>query len=1195
MKPKFIIQLSFTALFFFLSCVNKQKETDNTNDSTVVLSNDESKVEADIISLKSLGLAYLEENNLEEAKKQFLKLIELAPNDATGYANLGVVYLRQRDIDRAEESLLKAVELSPDDPDIRLNLAKVYELKNDRETSLKELKKNEELAPDHVKTLYSIAEKYQGERDARSMAQWEAYMRKIVNNAPGNIVARLYLVEALVRSDQGDEALKNLEEVEQIFPEFSEESRKYFDEAMEMLQNKKTKEALTPILIFHNFLKLTIEYQRGIGELKGTQSNSIGVPIISFTQSSYLDLQEGESILNIMKFTEATDGAGLDIFDAKKMEENAIYISNIAVGDMDRDGDDDVYFSGYGVDKNITFQHLLKNEFGRFEDITAISGIHHSGNDHSAKFADFDNDGFLDLFVSNSSSDILYRNVDEGVFENVTAKSGLKGNSYRSLPIDIDHEGDLDVVVARNGKNSTIRNNGDGSMSINVIGSELAKDSYNSQDLAFGDFDRDGDLDIVVANLDGPIQVFSNLRQGKFIDITKESGIQGEGFSVVEVADLDNDGDLDILSASQSKGVLLLQNDGNGKFGTSKLTTIINKMAKGIAVYDVALFDFDNDGFTDILIAGEANKPDEKGVLLIHNEGDNYLDVTHLIPQDISNGRRIAFADYNNDGDMDIFLVDIKGRLKLLRNDGGNANHHLTIKLVGLKTGSGKNNYYGIGSTVEVRAGDLYQMKLITGPEQHFGLGQRDKADVVRILWTNGTPQNIFSPGSDQDLIETQEVKGSCPFLYTWNGKEYVFVKDMMWRSALGMPLGIMGGKTAFAFPNASMEYLKIPGELLKERDNRYTIQVTSELWETIYADEIKLIAVDHPSDVDIYVDEKFAAPPYPELKILKVKNHRLPVSAVDGDGYNLSGLIKNKDNRYIFNFLRDKFQGITQMKDLILDLGDIENTQNLYLFLNGWIFPTDASINVALSQSEAIKIKHPSLEVINENGEWQEVIPDIGFPSGKNKTVIVDLSGEFLSVERKVRIRTNMQIYWDHVFFAQDEDLKINMTKLTPELVDLHYRGFSTKFRKGGRYGPHWFDYDDVTTGQKWRDLTGNYTRYGDVTELLQEADNMYIISNAGDEMTISFDAAKLPQLKKGWTRDFLIYSVGWVKDGDLNTATGQTVAPLPFHGMSQYPYGNNENYPMSDKILEYQKKYNVRGVGTDSFKNFVIGGPYK
>jgi hypothetical protein len=276
-------------------------------------------------------------------------------------------------------------------------------------------------------------------------------------------------------------------------------------------------------------------------------------------------------------------------------------------------------------------------------------------------------------------------------------------------------------------------------------------------------------------------------------------------------------------------------------------------------------------------------------------------------------------------------------------------------------------------------------------------------------------------------------------------------------------------------------------------------------------------------------------------------------------------------------------------MHQLDLDLGDTGDDENLLLFLHGWIFPTDASINVALSQSDKLTLTPPSLEVLDEHGNWQEVISNIGFPSGKNKTVVVDLSGKFLSHKRKVRIWTNMEIYWDHIFFASDESAEVRLTTMNPISADHHFRGFSKKTRRGNRYGPHWFDYSTITLGQKWHDLTGSYTRYGEVTELLQEADDRYIIANAGDETTISFDCAELPALQAGWQRDFLIYSVGWVKDGDLNTAMGQTVKPLPFHGMSKYPYGGAEHYPSDRLHRNYREKFNTRNVSTERFNKYV------
>jgi hypothetical protein len=129
----------------------------------------------------------------------------------------------------------------------------------------------------------------------------------------------------------------------------------------------------------------------------------------------------------------------------------------------------------------------------------------------------------------------------------------------------------------------------------------------------------------------------------------------------------------------------------------------------------------------------------------------------------------------------------------------------------------------------------------------------------------------------------------------------------------------------------------------------------------------------------------------------------------------------------------------------------------------------------------------------------------------------------------------------------------------MDPASADLHFRGFSREYRKGGRYGPHWFEYEEVSTEPRWLPLEGTFTRFGDVQPLLLEPDDRYVVMGPGDEATIAFDARQLPSLPPGWRRDFLLYSVGWVKDADLNTATGNTVYPLPFHDMSPVRAGRS------------------------------------
>jgi hypothetical protein len=482
-------------------------------------------------------------------------------------------------------------------------------------------------------------------------------------------------------------------------------------------------------------------------------------------------------------------------------------------------------------------------------------------------------------------------------------------------------------------------------------------------------------------------------------------------------------------------------------------------------------------------------------------------------------------------------------------------------------------------------------MKTVTEPNIHFGLGNREKVDVVRILWTNGVPQNIFSPGSDQDLIEEQELKGSCPFLYVWDGEKFEFHKDIMWRSALGMPMGIMGGNKTYAFPDASEEYLKIPGEALQLKDHKFQMQITAELWETIYFDHLNILAIDHPTEVDVFVNEGFSGPPFKGLNIFQVIDKKVPVSITDGYGMDQRPLVTKKDNKYITNFKREKFQGLTEMHDLIIDFGQIDRQKDLNLFLNGWIFPTDASINVALSQNTSYQVKSPFLQALNPEGEWITIIEDIGFPSGKDKTLVVNLTDKLPDPSNpRIRIRTNMEIYWDYIFYS-NESINVGMVSNSMKIAeaDLHYRGFSATYRKGGRYGPFWFDYSRVTKKPKWRDLEGNYTKYGDIKSLLEEAESHYVVMNAGDELSLSFNARDLPDMPPGWKRDYIIYSVGWVKDGDLNTAKGNQAGPYPYHGMVSYPYSKESTNLLSDDFLEYFNAYNTREVGNEAFRNEI------
>jgi len=1156
---------------------------------------DSKKKSVELMTTQTMGLAYLEEFKLDEAEKEFLKFIKLAPNEKLGYANLGLAYLRMDKYPEAKKQLAEAIKIDPKDADIRLLLATVYQMNDERDKAISELKDALTFAPDHIKILYDLTELYAAANDEESQQQRKKFLLQLVEKAPANLVPQLNLTEIYIHNGETDKAIAQLEIIHKQFPEFPKEAIDYYNKTLSLLQKKDKETAIVQFTIFHNYLKVTSPYQAGIMDLKGPGGSLIGFPLITYDQQPASLSGENKSLLDVIKFTDATTSAGLNIVPVNNEDKNGDYkySTHVEAADYDSDGDIDLYVGSYDQASSIYKHYLFNNEMGRFKDVSQEAGLKHSGKEASATFADYDNDGFLDLYIVKEGGDILYRNAGKGVFEDVTDKAqiGSKTGGNKALFFDMDHDGDLDLYETRSNSNLMFRNNSDGTFQEQSEKMGLSCKNANSRDAAFGDFDDDGDIDLFIANENSGNNLFSNQRQGFFKDITEESGLKSTGgSSAVAVGDYNNDGFLDLFVTSVNAGQHELnRNKGNGSFELVKNSKEMFSELQHVKAYDAKFFDFDNDGFQDLIIAGESEEKGGRGIFLYHNDGKgNFENVSRLLPEEPKSGRQIALFDYNDDGDLDIVIAGLNGGITLLRNDGGNQNHYVTMKLVGLRAGSAKNNHFGIGAKVEVRSGDLYQSMIVTDPTVHFGLGNRSKADNIRITWTNGVPQNILSPATDQALIEAQTLKGSCPFLFTWNGNEFVFVKDVMWRSALGMPLGIMGGNTAYAFPDASDDYIKIPGDILKPDKGLYSIQLTSELWETMFFDKVQLVAVDHPDSVDVFVPEQFSPPPFPGNKQFQVKEKHTPVSATDSQGNNILPTITAKDDNYLSDFKPDKYQGVTEMHDLILDPGDVGKNKNLFMFLNGWIFPTDASINVALSQSANLKVIRPFVQVINSKGEWVTVIENLGFPMGKDKTVIADLTGKFLSGDHRIRIRTNMEIYWDYIFFSDNvSNAPVISTILNPVSADLHYRGFSRTYRKGGRYGPHWFDYSDVDKNKKWRDLSGNYTRYGNVLALLTESDNKYVISNAGDETSIQFDSKVLPELKTGWKRDFLIHSVGWVKDGDINTALGSTVLPLPFHGMKSYPPSENDIYPQDADHQKYLKEYNTRVVTIDDFRN--------
>jgi hypothetical protein len=356
----------------------------------------------------------------------------------------------------------------------------------------------------------------------------------------------------------------------------------------------------------------------------------------------------------------------------------------------------------------------------------------------------------------------------------------------------------------------------------------------------------------------------------------------------------------------------------------------------------------------------------------------------------------------------------------------------------------------------------------------------------------------------------------------------------------------------SLATPN-SRELVHLPHRL-QPQNGRYLVRFTDEMREVDYFDQARLLAVDHPAGEEIYANEIYSAAPRPPA-LYAVRNRFAPVSAVHDDGRNVLPLLRNADGHYVGGFRRRRIPGLANLHTLTLDLGSFPQSKHIALWLQGWVFWPDSNSARALA-SQATQMIGPDLQVRDQQGRWTPVVPDMGLPSGTDRTMRVDLTGKFLSPDHHLRIVTNLCIYWDRIFFTTDER-RIGPTAQAPLLsADLRYRGFSTPHPDPAQIKPDAVRYTDLDAGAPWDPVPGAYTRYGDVRSVLAAREDALVVMAPGDELRVAFDARALPPLHPGWRRDFFLYLAGWAKDNEPNTLGGSRSAPLPFAAMPRYPY---------------------------------------
>ncbi len=1102
---------------------------------------------SEAIRLNNLGVAYMDRQETEKGLSYFQKATAADPTLVVARVNEGIGLVNAQRLDEARKLLNEVVAKDPQNTRAWYNLGLIAKSEGKSDQGIEAFQHVVQIDPADPDAQYFLGVMYAQKQQYPQAI--ECFERAIALN-PFHASAEFGDAQAYQRSGKTAESKAHLERFQHI---------------------NATKIGKPMSLIYGEQGKYSLAEQ--IVSAAMTVPPAIAVQFVDATKTAGLPTASGVSANG----NPPADAIG----------------SGACVFDFDGDGLPDVFLANANGDGKPA---LLRNTSGgHFVDVTAASGLKIDAAGISCAAGDFDNDGKPDLAIGSATGVRLFHNQGAGKFTDVTEAAGIHSTAavIGLTFVDYDHDGDLDLMVAHaEAPGELWRNNGNSTFTVWTDESGLAA-AGNTVAALGSDINNDRAVDLVTTESGKDPVIYFNPREGRFPSAKPWGSAMPSAAVAVASLDFDKDNWMDLaFTHAAAPGLSLWRNHDGKTFDAVKLPKL--NWAHG---YGVAALDFDNDGWIDLVAVG-VDAAGAGHVALLRNEGSaGFVDVTKavgLAELTLSHPRAIVPFDYDRDGATDLLITQAGGPPILLHNVGGNKNNWIRLGLKGEA-----DSKTAFGTKVEVYAGALRQKWEFTGPAGYLGqsdteiiagLGAAKEADVVRLLWPTGVLQDELSiaAGARPEIVELDRRGSSCPILFAWNGSKFEFISDIAGPGIVGHWIG----PNQRNIPN-SAEYLKVDGSQVSAQNGKLRFRLIEPMEELDYVDQVRLLAIDHPAGVEVYPNGHFYSnPPFPQFKVIATQGARLPAGAWDAQGHDLLPLLKDRDRKYVTDFPLQPYVGFAGLHSLELDLGPWDSAQPLRLILDGFTDYYSASSIYSAWQAGITPIP-PYLEAQDASGKWVRVIDDMGFPAGLARTMVVDLTGKVPVGTRRIRIQTNLRVYWDRIRIDNSPaDPPFHTNAVPLAAADLRFRGYP-RVLEGNPVDDLKYIYEDVSLTGPYTRQAGNYTRYGDVRALLTGVDEKYVILGSGDEIAVEFDSSALGHPPAGWQRDYFFFADGFDKDMDFYAAYGDTVAPLPFHTLLPFPYPAGIGYPTDADHLNYFLEYNTRAVSGPAGNSFQFHYP--